>query len=346
MLLGQPAECLHSDTLDSIFGGLRQVWVGTHLPKDVGDYRLLCRVSHIHVEELFVEARLLGQASLCQHVSSQLGLEGLLFLRSDLFLRERFRCFGFTHAGEAGLFRLTLRLSLRHLPFKFRDLTFWLLNGRLLHRCGVFGQTYVVGAVDQLAFTLGQIRVGKAFTLELIHEHLGDVLYVGLNDRQQQLQALVFGGLLFLGLNLPVKLSNVGLQLQALLLSLGLLHLKLLAQLGRLIFSLKFLNLLGLQLVDHVTGLGVTLRCNLFGCCGFFPSGDDLTKQVRLCSLKFARTCLACEQRHLASFGSGTLGRRSLFGGRALWSHDRIEFALRCIQFTWKQLALWALSGG
>ena len=193
-----------------------------------------------------------------------------------LRIRKRFRRFGFTHAGEAGLFRLTLRLSLRHLPFKFRDLTFWLLNGRLLHGCGVFGQTYVVGTVDQLTFAVGQIRVGKAFTLELIHEHLGDVLYVGLNDRQQQLQALVFGGLLFLGLNLPVKLSNVGLQLQALLLSLGLLHRQFFPQLGRLVLGLKFLNLLGLQLVDHVTGLSVTRWCNLGGCCGLSAWRKDV----------------------------------------------------------------------
>ena len=344
MLFGQTAKGLHRHVLDGVLGCLGHVGVLTDTCEDVGHRRLLCGVGHVHVEQLLVEPGLLGQASLGQHVGGQLGCKRLFFLCGKFFLGERFGRFalGLAHAGETHLLRLTLCLLLRHLRFQLLNLSLGLRNGGLLHRCRLLGQTHIVGTVDQLTLTVSQVRVGEALTLEFADKRFGDVAHFRLDDRQQQLQALVLSRLLFLGRNLPVEFGNVGLHLEALLLGLGLLHLKLFAQPRRLLLSLKLLDLLGLQLVDHVAGALITCRCRFFDITrsNFFPLGYDLAEQIWLRGFKLARPGLTLEQGHLASLGGSTLGRCNFLGGGALWPHDRLKLALCSVKFSREQLTL------
>ena len=259
---------------------------------------------------MLVEAGLLGQAGLRQHVSGQLCGKRRFFLCSKLLFGERLGRFalGLAHAGETHLLRLALCLLFRHLRFEFFGLASRLLDHGFLHGCDILGQTHVVGTVDQLAFAVGQVGVGQPFTLERVDERLGDVLDIGLDDRQQQLQSLVLGGLLLLGLDLAVKFGDVGLHLQALLLGLGLLHRQFFPQLGRLLFSLHLFDLSCLQLVDHVAGLGVACSGGFCNRWGLFPGRQHFTKQVRLCRLKLAWPRVTFKQRHLASFSGGAFG--------------------------------------
>ena len=186
MLLGNTTIRLHGDALDGLLGGRLDVRVGAYLAEDVGDGRPLVLVCHVHVEQLLVEPRLLGQAGLVEYICRQLGGERFFFLRGQLLLGEGFGgfAFGLAHAGETCLLGLTLCLFLRHLCFQLLNLTLGLLDDCLLHGCRGLQQPQVVGSVDQVALTLGQVRIGVALTLEGLHERLGDVLDVRFNDGQ------------------------------------------------------------------------------------------------------------------------------------------------------------------
>ena len=186
MLLGQPAKCLHTDTLNSIFGGLRQVRVCTYPCKNIANRWLLRRISHIHVKQLLVEARLFGQASLCQHVSRQFRSKRLFFLCDDFFLGKGFggSILGLTRAGETHLLRCTCFAALRNLGFQLSSLAFRLRQCRLGCHYGVFSQPHIVRTVDEVALTVSQVCVGEALQLQGTDKRFGDVLDLRLNDRE------------------------------------------------------------------------------------------------------------------------------------------------------------------
>ena len=308
-MFGQTAKRLHRQFLDGIFGACGQVWVLTNTPKDVCNHGLLCGVRHVHVEQLLIEARLFGQASVGQHFRRQhrgewgrrcVRARGFVraasewfFLRRKFLLGEGLGCgtLRLTHAGETHLFLRTLCLLLRYERLQLRSLSFSLCLHRFGFCYGLFGQPHVVRTVDDSAFAVSQVRVGNAFTFEFRYKRFGDVLGLRLDDWQQQLKACVLSCFLLLALQPTGQFGKVGLELQALFLGLGFGFLAGYPSLGVLISLLQLLDLLGFQLVDHVAGLvvafyskGVCLSFGLF--CNLFPCGGDLTEQVRLLRLE------------------------------------------------------------
>ena len=186
------------------------------------------------------------------------------------------RCgtFWFTHAGEAHLLGFAPCLLFRHQRLKLRNLPFTLCLYRFGFDYGLFGQPHVIRTVDDLALTFGQICVSDTLTLEFRDKRFGDVLDVGLDDRQQQLKACVLSCFLALALHLSGQFGEVRLELQAFFFRLGFGSFA-------LVLRIQLLDLLGFQLVDHVAGLGVTFSRSLFGFGFFNRRGTGYTATAR-----------------------------------------------------------------
>ena len=175
-----------------------------------------------------------------------------------LGLRERFGRFalGLAHAGETHLRRLPCgclllgNQRLQRAQFFLGTLGFrHHFNFSLDRTLGFFQQANVIRLVDEVLLPLSQRQVSKALGLECADELLGDVaLFGAFNDGQQQLKTVVLRGLGLLGFQPPSQFGEVGLKLQALLLGLG-------CNVG----CFHLANLRGLQLVNEITGLRVTL---------------------------------------------------------------------------------------
>ena len=288
--------------------------------------RLLHSVSHVQVEQLLVEARLLGQASLGQHFRCQHRSEWLFFLRRKLLLGEGLGCgtLRFTHAGETHLLRFTLCLLFRNQRLD-RTQFFLLLLGCFHHRLSFdrrgFGQPNVIRTVDEFLFPLGQVGVGEPFAFERLHKHLADVVGFSFNDWQQDLEAVVLRCFLLFTLYLTSQFGKVRLKLQTFFFR---------PDFGgfTLVLCVQFFDLLSfLQIGNHVAGLSVPLSPWLQVKFLLYSSGCLLHLQFKVCwslalwpfDLRKLNQCtvtLAWVQLTLSSYGVFLTQARC----RILWS--------------------------